>query len=191
MSKTIALVMVDGPADWEYGPIMAAAHAWFGVGVVSATEDGKPVTSIGGLSIVPQRKIADLEPNEADLWILPGSDHWAEKPIPEIIIAGLKTRIAAGRPVAGICGATLALAQAGLFESRPHTSNSLQFLQENVSGYGGSAQYREQPCVSDGRVVSASGTAPISFAEACLRILVPEQAEGIDQFRAQFAREFA
>lgn len=191
MSKTIAVIMVDGPADWEYGPILAAAREWFGIGIVSATQDGKPVTSIGGLSIVPQRAIADLDANEADLWILPGSDAWREKAIPDAIVSGLKTRVAAGKPVAGICGATVALAQAGLLDSRPHTSNSLRFLQESAPGYGGSAHYREQHSVSDGLVVSAPGTAPISFAVECLRILVPEQTDGIAQFRAEFAREFA
>ncbi|TWI02692.1 putative intracellular protease/amidase [Luteimonas cucumeris] len=191
MSKSIALIMVDGPADWEYAPVMAAAHAWFGMKVTSATEDGEPVTSIGGMRIVPHRRISELDSNEADLWILPGSDAWAEKPIPGIILAALETRVAAGRPVAGICGATLALAQAGLLQSRPHTSNSLAFLQENVPDYVGSVHYREQHCVSDGVVVSAPGTAPISFAVECLRILAPGQQAAIDEFRAAFAREWA
>lgn len=190
MSKTIAVVMVDGPADWEYGPVLAAARAWFGIDIVSATADGQPVTSIGGLQIVPQRKLDELSADEADLWLLPGSDTWCEA-IPDVILAGLKARVAAGRPVAGICAATVALARAGLLDARPHTSNSLEFLQQNAPAYAGSAHYREQPCVSDGLVVSAPGTAPISFAVECLRIIAPEQQAEIDEFRATFAREFA
>lgn len=190
MSKTVAVVMVDGPADWEMGPVLAAVREWFGMNVVTATEDGQPIVSIGGVTILPQRKLADLAPTEADLWILPGSDAWRER-IPPGVFEGLKTRVAAGRPVAGICGATVALAAAGLLDDRPHTSNSLEFLQENVPAYAGAANYVDRPCVSDGLVVSASGMGPIGFAVECLRILAPEQQEMIEEVRSSFAREHA
>ncbi|TKR34060.1 glutamine amidotransferase [Luteimonas gilva] len=190
MTKTVAVVMVDGPADWEMGPVLAAVREWFGMNVITATEDGQPIVSIGGVTILPQRKLADLAPTEADLWILPGSDAWRER-IPPAILEGIKTRVAAGKPVAAICGATVALATAGLLEDRPHTSNSLQFLKDNAPNYGGGGHYVDRPCVSDGLVVSASGMGPIGFAVECLRILAPERQAMIEEVRASFAREFA
>ena len=190
MSKTVVVAMVDGPADWEMGPVLAAVREWFGMDVVTATEDGAPITSIGGVTILPQRKLSELDPLAAELWILPGSDAWRER-IPPAVLKGLKARVAAGKPVAGICGATVALAAAGLLEGRPHTSNSLEFLRENVPGYAGDAGYVDRPCVSDGLVVSASGMGPIGFAVECLRILAPEQPEAIEEVRSAFAREHA
>lgn len=190
MSKTLVLMMVDRPADWEYGPLAAAAHAWFGVDVVGASIEGSPLTTMGGLTLQPQQRLADLDPLAADLWVVPGSPLWDEAPAPEPILAALRARVAAGRAVAGICGGTRALAAAGVLDERAHTSNEAGYLSE-VEGYRGGAHYREEACVSDGLVATAPGTSPISFAQACLRILLPEQEEGIAQMRAMFAREFA
>lgn len=190
MTKTVAVVMVDGPADWEMGPVLAAVREWFGMNVVTATEDGQPIVSIGGVTILPQRTLSELDPLQADLWILPGSDRWCER-IPPAVSEGIKARVAAGKPVAGICGATVALAEAGLLDDRPHTSNSLEFLRENAASYAGGDRYVDKPCVSDGLVVSASGMGPIGFAVECLRILAPEQPEQIEEVRAAFAREHA
>ncbi|MGO1071322.1 DJ-1/PfpI family protein [Lysobacter sp. CA199] len=89
-----------------------------------------------------------------------------------------------------MCGGTRALAAAGLLDERAHTSNEPGYL-SGVPGYRGGAHYREDVCVSDGLIATAPGTSPISFAQACLRILVPEQEEGIAQMRAMFARDFA
>lgn len=50
MSQRIVLLMIDRPADWEYGPLAGAAHAWFGIDVVSASIDAAPLTTMGGLS---------------------------------------------------------------------------------------------------------------------------------------------
>jgi len=190
MTKTVVAAMVDGPADWEMGPVLAAAREWFGMNVVTATEDGAPIVSIGGVTILPQRRLSELDPLAADLWILPGSDAWRER-IPPVVLDGIKARVAAGKPVAGICGATVALAAAGLLDDRPHTSNSLEFLKQNAPDYTGADRYVDTPCVSDGLVVSASGMGPIGFAVECLRILAPEQPEQIEEVRAAFAREHA
>ncbi len=189
--STIAVVMIDGVADWEIGVILPAAREWFGDTVEIASIDGQPVNSIGGLRIVPPSALSDLDPLAADLWILPGSERWQAGEIPGL--SGLlQARIEAGRPVAAICGATLALAYAGLLDARPHTSNSLEFLEDRVGAvYAGQASYREQPVVSDGLVVTAPGTSPVGFAQACLRLLHPEREDDIARTGAMFAAEFA
>lgn len=189
--STIAVVMIDGVADWEIGVILPAAREWFGDTVEIASIDGQPVSSIGSLRIVPPSALSDLDPLAADLWILPGSERWQAGEIPGL--SGLlQARIEAGRPVAAICGATLALAYAGLLDARPHTSNSLGFLQDRVGAvYAGQASYREQSVVSDGLVVTAPGTSPVGFAQACLRLLHPEREDDIARTGAMFATEFA
>lgn len=186
----IAVVMVDGVADWEIGPVLPAAREWFGDDIEIASIDGQPVTSIGGLRIHPPHALADFDPLDADLWILPGSDRWQQKEIPELSDA-LRKRVENGKPVAAICGATLALARAGLLDARPHTSNSLEFLQQHLPGYAGAAHYRAQPVVSDNGLVTAPGTSPMSFALACLRQLHPGKEDDIARMRAMFAAEYA
>lgn len=109
----IAVVMVDGVADWEIGVVLPAAREWFGDQVAIASIDGQPVQSIGGLRITPDFALSDLAPLDADLWILPGSERWQAGEIPGL--SGLLVeRVQHQRPVAAICGATIALAYAGL-----------------------------------------------------------------------------
>ncbi|MDN5781614.1 MAG: DJ-1/PfpI family protein, partial [Luteimonas sp.] len=103
----------------------------------------------------------------------------------------LQARMRAGRPVAAICGATIALARAGLLDGQAHTSNSLQFLRDNVPDYRGATHYREARVVSEGRIVTAPGTSPVAFACACLQLLHPDKDDAIAQMHAMFAGEFA
>lgn len=186
----IAVVMVDGVADWEIGPVLPAAREWFSDEIEIASIEGQPVTSIGGLRIHPPHSLADFDPLAADLWILPGSDRWQEGEIPALS-AALRRRVDNDKPVAAICGATLALARAGLLDGRPHTSNSPEFLQQYASDYAGAAHYRAQPVVDDNGLITAPGTSPMSFALACLRQLHPDRENDIAQMRAMFAAEYA
>jgi putative intracellular protease/amidase len=190
MSKTIAVVMVDGVADWEIGPILPSARTWFGDRVMVASLDGEPVLSMGGLRIQPDAAFADLPLLQADLWLLPGSERWQEGEIAPLSEA-LRARIAAGKPVAAICGATLALANAGLLNAAAHTSNSPEFLSEYAKGYSGSAHYRAERVLRDGNLITAPGSSPVSFAVECLRMLHPDQEAGIAEMRAMFAGEFS
>jgi putative intracellular protease/amidase len=187
---TITVLMIDGVADWEIGPVLPAAREWFGDEVRIASIDGAPLTSIGGVQILPEAALADLNPLDSDLWLLPGSDTWRDGAIPALGQA-LRARLLAGRPVAAICGATLALAHAGLLDERAHTSNSLQFLRDNAPAYAGAAHYRDATVVSEGGLVTAPGTSPVGFACECLRLLHPDKGEAIAQVRAMFAGEFA
>src|SRR3546814_9109876 len=78
--------------------------------------------------------------------------------------------MATGQPLAAICGATVALAHAGLLDDHAHTSNSLKFLRDNAPAYGGGAHYREATVVSEGGIVTAPGSSPVGFACECLRV---------------------
>lgn len=189
MSKTIAVIMADGVADWEIGPILPSAREWFGDTIVVASLDGNTVTSIGGLRIQPDHAFADLSPVDADLWLLPGSDRWQEAENVSLSDA-LRARNVAGRPIAAICGATLALAHAGLLDVRTHTSNSLEFLTTHAGGYAGTSFYKDAHAISDDGIVTAPGTSPVTFAVECLRLLHPDKEELIGQMRAMFAGEF-
>ncbi|MDT4864470.1 hypothetical protein FQZ97_992330 [compost metagenome] len=93
--------------------------------------------------------------------------------------------------VGGICGATLALARAGIFNGINHTSNGREWIAERAPQYAGAGRYQDVPnAVADKRIVSAPGTAPGTFAVAFLETLFPSEQERIGEMRALFAREY-
>jgi putative intracellular protease/amidase len=190
MKKSIAVILVEGFADWEVGPILPAARHYFSAEVITASLDGNAVRSIGGLRVQPDKRLADLKPAAAHMWILPGSDFWVRGPRGGVSEA-LQARAKAGKPIAAICGATLALGYAGLLDSTPHTSNSLDFLKSHLPAYRGQKHYRDDLCVSANSLITAPASAPVSFALEILRTLYPDQEELIEMVRQQFAADFA
>lgn len=166
----VHLLVLDTLADWEPG--FAIAHinrpavgfpAKYRVRTVGL--DRSPVRTIGGLTVTPDLALGELQPEASALLLLPGADLWADaKTDPALDKAG--AFVAAGVPVAAICGATLGLARAGLLDSRHHTSNAPQFLAS--TGYRGAALYVDAPAVEDGGVITASATAPLAFARLIL-----------------------
>jgi len=120
-----------------------------------------------------------------------GSDHWAGNAPPDI--AELLTTVASrGGVVGSICAGTLALARAGLFAKAIHTSNGRDWINDHAAGYAGDENYQDVPhAVADGRVVSAPGSAPGTFAIAFLKALYPERASDFAQMRTLFEKEYA
>ncbi|RWQ66192.1 DJ-1/PfpI family protein [Mesorhizobium sp.] len=188
--KTIGVVFIDRFADWEYGLLAASAVEWFGARAVSLTPNGKPVTSASGFMLTPDRSTEVDENTDLDAVAVIGSDLWVDAP-PDI--SGLLTAIAArGGVVGGICAGTLALARAGLFEKAKHTSNGRDWINEKEPGYPGAQHYQDVPhAVADGRIVSAPGSAPGTFALAYLKTLYPQRTSDLAQMRTLFAREYA
>lgn len=189
---TVAVVFLQpGWADWEAGPVLALLRRELKVQIEVATPDGEPETSIGGLLAAADYRFDDPVLNDADLFILIGSDSWAEGE--NKAISGLiRQAFADGKPVAGICAGTTALAHAGLFEGRKHTSNGQDWLSKTVADYPGAEHYVDTPrAVTDGKIVSASGLAPVTFAAAVARLVAPEAEEMIAGYETMFAREFS
>ena len=188
MSQRTAFVFIfDGFADWEPASALAELRRSFGFDTKSVALGRGPVTSMGGLKVIPDLVLAEFDPNQADILILPGGDSWMAGETPEISTA-LSAMAAAQRPVGGICAATLALAHAGLLEDRLHTSNGADFIRKYVAAYRGAPFYRVAPAVSDRGVISASGVAPIAFAAEIFRMLAPERASDIASYQALYAR---
>lgn len=179
-AQTVHLAVYDTLADWETG--FAAAHInkadWqrqpgrYHVLTVGLT--GDPVTTMGGLTITPDVTLAQLDPEDSAMLILPGADAWETGELEPFV--GLAARfLDAGVPVAAICGATIGLAMGGLLDDRPHTSNAPQPLQG--VGYGGIEHYVDEPAVTDGDLITGSGVAPVEFARevlAKLEVYTPE-----------------
>lgn len=129
--------------------------------VKTVAESNASVTTAGGVTILPDLTLEALEPSQSAMLILPGSGAWAEGKH-AAAIEKARAFLTEDVPVAAICGATVGLASAGLLNERRHTSNVAQYIQ--VKNYRGGALYQDQPAVTDGNLITASGLAPVDFA---------------------------
>ena len=166
---TIVTILTEGYADWETALLNAAARSYFQIDTRFATPDGQPVTSSGGLKVTPDMAVDDIDVGAIDALVVNGGAIWSQADAPDIGKVLVAARDA-GKTVAGICDGTLALAKAGLLDDIAHTSNSTDNL--TPTGYQGAAHYRDQPdAVVAGRIVTAPGTAPVSFMGGVLETL--------------------
>ncbi|GHO56874.1 type 1 glutamine amidotransferase family protein [Ktedonobacter robiniae] len=168
-SRIVHLFVCDGLSDWEIGYVLPMLNnPAIGYSVRTVGVSREPVRTAGGLAILPDLQLAELEPAQSAMLILPGSGAWEQSGYPEAIDKARKF-LAADVPVAAICGATAGLALAGLLDDRPHTSNAREYLQ--ALDYRGEAFYQEQPVVTDGNLITASATASLAFAYHILQKL--------------------
>lgn len=166
--QTVHLFVLDGMADWEPSYAVAGINqaafqtnpGRYTVKTVGPSADA--VRTMGGLAVTPDLELDQLAPEDSALLILPGATAFEQG---EHSAAAEKARefLAAGVPVAAICGATMALAQRGILDGRPHTSNAAEYLAA-APGYAGHAEYVDDAAVSDGLLITAGAAAPIDFA---------------------------
>ncbi|MGD8191860.1 type 1 glutamine amidotransferase family protein [Brevibacillus ginsengisoli] len=177
MNNTVYLYVFDTMADWEIGYLSAELNSgrYYKKGltpskIVTVGIEKTPVITKGGLKILPDRKLDECSIKNADALILPGGDTWAEtihEPILKIVEQCLIENIV----VAAICGATVGLAKKGLLDSRWHTSNDLEYLKMICPTYTGEKYYKKESAVTDGKLITASGVAPLEFALHVLKSL--------------------
>jgi putative intracellular protease/amidase len=189
---TVAVAFLQpGWADWEAGSVLPLLRRYLGVQIEIATPDGEPQTSIGGVLAAADYKFSDPVLSDADVFLLIGSDAWVEFK-DEAVFGLLRQAVADGKIVGAICAGTVAAARARLFEGRAHTSNGQDWLLEQEAGYDGADGYVDTPkAVTAGKIVSAPGTAPITFAAAIGRLIAPESEEMLAGYEAMFAKEFS
>lgn len=171
MAKRLAIVLTEGYADWECALLMATARGDCGAETRVLTPGGADVTSLGGVSVKSAGRAEDAAPADFDVLVVCGGTIWQSGAAPDLS-APVGRFVAAGKPVAAICDATLEFARLGLLDERAHTGNYAGQIGEVVSGYRGAAHYRDQPqAVHDRAVITASGAAPVSFAREVLTAL--------------------
>jgi putative intracellular protease/amidase len=136
--------------------------------VVSVAESPQPITTLGGVRIEPDARLAELDPADSDLLVLAGAEMW-DAGGGEAFAAAAERFLEAGTPVAAICGATAGLARAGLLDDRRHTSAGPEYLA--MTGYAGGEGYVEARAVIDGDLITAGPQSPVQFARATLQRL--------------------
>jgi putative intracellular protease/amidase len=170
MTTRIAhLGVYDAFADSEVGHLLVELHSGRFTGipfeVVTVAESRQVITTMGGLRIVPDMLLGDLDPANSGLLILPGADMWDAGDGEAFAVAAGRF-LQAGVPVAAICGATAGLARAGLLDRRRHTSAAPDYLA--ATGYGGGSLYVDQRAVVDAELITAGPQSPVQFAAAVL-----------------------
>lgn len=168
--QTVHVLVFDGFADWEPAHALCELRRSGKFEVKSVGFSSQRVTSMGGLKIAPDLTIDELNPQDSALLLLPGGDMW-EKEIQPRVESLLRRFHDQQVPIGAICGATLALAHAGLTSGRSHTSNALSYLKAMVPGYHDERLYVDELAVSDRGIISASGLGSVEFTREILRLL--------------------
>jgi putative intracellular protease/amidase len=188
-TRTAHLALYDTLADWEVGHLLVELHTGrftaTGFDVVTVAESDRPVTTMGGVRMLPDMLLADLEPADSDLLILPGATMW-DGGGGQAFAAAAGRFLDAGVPVAAICGATSGLARAGLLDHRDHTSADPAYLA--ATGYAGGGRYVEQRAVVDGDLITAGPQSPVQFARATLERLGLASERTLEAYEGVFHR---
>ncbi|MFI6100166.1 DJ-1/PfpI family protein [Lentzea sp. NPDC051213] len=169
MTTTVYLALADDLADWEYGHVAAQVSLQqfqvqpgrYEIRTVGLTTD--PIRTIGGVRMLPDIAISDVSLDDAAMLVLPGGDGWESGALAPFAKLARQFR-EAGKPIAAICGATVALAAEGLLDDVAHTSNFL----EGLGSYGGAAHYRDERVVRDQGVITAGGASALEWAREVL-----------------------
>ncbi|MFH1138016.1 MAG: DJ-1/PfpI family protein [Pseudomonadota bacterium] len=172
------VLLFDGYADWELGHVLAELRRFGGVEVVGVGFTDKNVISMGGLRVIPDMVLSDVNPDEVLIFIIPGGYLWeGEYPVAEV--EKILHRLAEKNvPIAAICAATLVVARAGLTRDRKHTSNSLDYITGKIQDYADAAYYVDLLCVRDRHLITASGLGAVELTVevlAELNIASPEE----------------
>lgn len=189
---TVYIYVLDTLADWEVGYVTAELNSrrFFKkdapeVSVKTVSISKEPVKTMGGLTIVPDCTIDEITVNEKSVLLLPGANTW-DNPVHSVIIAKAGELLSAGSMVCAICGATVALANAGLLDQRPHTSNGAGYLEMVSPGYKGQKFFVDAPSVADHNLITASSTGGLLWAKQIIERLDVFQHNTLDAWYAYF-----
>jgi putative intracellular protease/amidase len=174
---TIYVYVLDTLADWEPGYVTSELNSgrFFKKGaepvsLKTVSYSKEPITTMGGMTIVPDCLIDDIVVSETSVLLLPGANTWNDQKHCAIIEKAGEL-LSIGATVCAICGATAALANFGLLDTRPHTSNGPGFLEMFSPGYKGQTFYRDEPSVADNNLITAGSTGGLLWAKQIIEHL--------------------
>ena len=116
--QDVHLFVFEGLSDWEAGYAIAGINnpqfqrhpGRYRVRTIALKK--APVSTAGGVRIVPDLMLDALSAADGAMLILPGGAAWDEGRHGEVVELA-RSFLDAGRPVAAICGATAGLARGG------------------------------------------------------------------------------
>ena len=190
---TIYVYVLDTLADWELGHVTSELNSgrFFKkdappVSLKTVGLSKEPIRTMGGLTVVPDCLIEEIAVETTSVLLLPGANTWND-PKHSAIISKASELLLAGGTVCAICGATAALANVGLLDSRPHTSNGPGFLEMFAPGYKGTSFYVEEPSVADGNLITAGSAGGLAWAKQIIEHLGVFQADTLESWYKYFS----
>ena len=190
---TVYIYVLDTLADWELGYVTAELNSgrFFKkdapeVSVKTVALSTEPVKTMGGLTIVPDCTIREIAVSEKSVLLLPGANTW-DDPRHSVMMKKAGELLSAGALVCAICGATMALASAGLLDRRPHTSNGAGYLEMVSPSYKGQKFFVDAPSVADRNLITASSTGGLLWAKQIIERLDVFQHSTLEAWYAYFS----
>jgi len=190
---TIYVYVLDTLADWELGYVTSELNSgrFFkkggqGVLLKTVSYSREPINTMGGMTIVPDCLIDDIVVSEKSMLLLPGADTWND-PKHGAVIEKADELLSSGAAVGAICGATAALADFGLLDKRPHTSNGPGFLEMVSPGYKGQGFYIDKPSVADNNLITASSTGALLWAKQIIEHIGVFQSNSLESWYKYFS----
>jgi len=180
MSK-ICVFLFNGFSDWEISYLTPEINKSKQFELVYFSTDGNPVTSMGGLQVVPTISLNELHIDDVDMLILPGGTAWENGGNKEIENMTLEL-YQAGKAIAAICAATAFIGQLGLLNDLKHTSNDLYYLKAVASEYKGDSNYQQALAATGNNVITANGIAPIEFASEIFKKIGLKSDEELEKW---------
>ncbi|MFD1412328.1 type 1 glutamine amidotransferase family protein [Oceanobacillus jeddahense] len=175
--KTIYIYVLDTLADWELGYVTAELNSrrFFKedanqISIKTVSNSKQAISTMGRMTITPDCLIDDIIVSETSMLLLPGADTWND-PKHEAILVKASELLSAGATVCAICGATTALANFGILDNRPHTSNGPGFLEMVCSDYKGQDFYIDQPSIASNNLITAGSTAALLWTKQIIESL--------------------
>ena len=176
----------DGLADWEAGYIMAELNTKrffkenapeISVEVVGFSK--RQYRTMGGMLLNAMLSVKDIEVSDKTFLLLFGANDWNENK-QKYIIDKAKEILRAGGHVAGICGATVALANGGALDGRKHTSNDKELLKAVSENYRGEEYYVTEKAVSDRGLITAGSAGTLEWTKLIMENLGAFTPETVD-----------
>jgi len=179
--KNVYIFLFDGFSDWEISYLAPELVKSENVNLKYFSIDGLEITSMGGLKIIPDLSIQELEIDTVSALILPGGSAWEKKSIRGIDNLVEKLYIQ-NKTIASICSATTFLGQKGYLDTINHTSNALDYMKYISPEYKGENYYQSDLAVSHKNIITANGFSPIEFAREIFIALELKSNEEIEKW---------
>jgi transcriptional regulator GlxA family with amidase domain len=194
--KTCYLFIFDGFADYETSLATAGIINSNMYQLKTIALRMEPVRSMSGITVMPDldfmpdNDLQDIDGDNTGILILPGGHAW-EQGRNESITPLVAHCLLHGIPVAGICGATVFLADLGLLNRGVHTSNAMEYLAAFSKVYRGQGLYRAMPSVRTQLLITANGTASVDFAQDIFEALGITDDHRVTEWFQYFQKEVA
>jgi putative intracellular protease/amidase len=189
---SIYVYVLDTLADWELGHVISELNSgrFFkkgeqSVSLKTVSYSQAPIRTMGGMTVVPDCLIEDMVVSETSVLLLPGANTWND-PKHGAILEKASEFLSIGATVCAICGATAALANLGLLDKRPHTSNGPGFLEMVSPGYKGQSLYIDKPSVADNNLITAGSTGALLWAKQIIERLGVFQSNTLESWYEYF-----